>query len=144
MTIVVPGDDGAAYPSLGGQLVAWMHEHLTFGPGDLRGQPLRLDAEQQALVWRLYELFPKDHPKAGRRRFRRCAVSLAKGLRKTELAACLAAAELHPDAPVRFAGWKGRGLWTTSGDRTPWLMEGGKGKRPIAVHFQLRPDPLAH
>jgi hypothetical protein len=42
------------------------------------------------------------------------------------------------------AGWKGRGLWTTSGDRTPWLMEGGKGKRPIAVHFQLRPNPLAH
>ena len=41
------------------------------------------------------------------------------------------------------AGWKGRGLWTTSGDRTPWLMEGGKGRTPIAVHFQLRPDPLA-
>jgi hypothetical protein len=41
------------------------------------------------------------------------------------------------------AGWKGRGLWTTSGDRAPWLMEGGKGKRPIVVHFQLRPDPLA-
>jgi hypothetical protein len=41
------------------------------------------------------------------------------------------------------AGWKGRGLWTTSGDRTPWLMEGGKGRRPMAVHFQLRPDPLA-
>ena len=41
------------------------------------------------------------------------------------------------------AGWKGRGLWTTSGDRAPWLMEGGKGKKPIVVHFQLRPDPLA-
>jgi hypothetical protein len=41
------------------------------------------------------------------------------------------------------AGWKGRGLWTTSGDRTPWLMEGGKGRTPIAVHFQIRPDPLA-
>ena len=41
------------------------------------------------------------------------------------------------------AGWKGRGLWTTSGDRTPWLREGGKGSLPIAVHFQLRPDPLA-
>ncbi|MGH6784488.1 MAG: hypothetical protein ACREBP_07670, partial [Sphingomicrobium sp.] len=27
------------------------------------------------------------------------------------------------------AGWKGRGLWSTSGDRTPWLMEGGKGSR---------------
>jgi hypothetical protein len=42
------------------------------------------------------------------------------------------------------AGWKGRGLWSTSGDRTPWLMETGKGSRPRAVHIQLRPDPLAH
>jgi len=42
------------------------------------------------------------------------------------------------------AGWKGRGLWTTTGDRTPWLKEGGKGRMPMVVHFQLRPDPLAH
>ena len=41
------------------------------------------------------------------------------------------------------AGWKGRGLWTSSGDRTPWLREGGKGSLPLAVHFQIRPDPLA-
>jgi hypothetical protein len=41
------------------------------------------------------------------------------------------------------AGWKGRGLWTTTGDRAPWLKEGGKGMKPFAVHFQLRPDPLA-
>ena len=41
------------------------------------------------------------------------------------------------------AGWKGRGLWTTTGDRTPWLMEGGKGSKPLAAHFQLRPNPLA-
>ena len=46
------------------------------------------------------------------------------------------------DAPS--GGWKGRGLWTTSGDRTPWLKEGGKGTRPLVVHFQFRPDPLAH
>jgi hypothetical protein len=42
------------------------------------------------------------------------------------------------------AGWKGRGLWSSSGDRAPWLMENGKGSKPLAVHFQLRPDPLAH
>jgi hypothetical protein len=42
------------------------------------------------------------------------------------------------------AGWKGRGLWTSSGDRAPWLQEGGKGMKPMVVHFQLRPDPLAH
>jgi hypothetical protein len=41
------------------------------------------------------------------------------------------------------AGWKGRGLWSSSGDRTPWLREGGKGSLPLAVHFQLRPEPLA-
>ena len=41
------------------------------------------------------------------------------------------------------AGWKGRGVWTTSGDRTPWLKEGGKGTTPLAFHFQLRPNPLA-
>ena len=41
------------------------------------------------------------------------------------------------------AGWKGRGLWSTNGDRTPWLMETGKGSRPRAVHIQVRPDPLA-
>jgi len=42
------------------------------------------------------------------------------------------------------AGWKGRGLWSTNGDRTPWLMETGKGSSPRAVHMQIRPDPLAH
>jgi len=41
------------------------------------------------------------------------------------------------------AGWKGRGLWTSSGDRAPWHYEGGKGVKPMAVHFQVRPDPLA-
>ena len=41
------------------------------------------------------------------------------------------------------AGWKGRGLWVTSGDRTPWHMEGGKGNKPLIVQFQVRPNPLA-
>ncbi len=42
------------------------------------------------------------------------------------------------------AGWKGRGLWAANGDRVPWMIEGGKGTKPLAAHFQLRPDPLAH
>jgi hypothetical protein len=40
-------------------------------------------------------------------------------------------------------GWKGRGLWGSEGDRTPWLKEGGKGMTPMAVHIQIRPNPLA-
>lgn len=41
------------------------------------------------------------------------------------------------------AGWKGRGLWANYGAYTPWHTEGGKGTTSKAVHFQLRPDPLA-
>jgi len=57
----------------------------------------------------------------------------------------------------RNAGWKGRGLWVTSGNRTPVHIEGidapapgapGKtaatASSPLVVNFQLRPDPLAH
>jgi hypothetical protein len=41
-------------------------------------------------------------------------------------------------------GWKGRGVWASSGNRTPFHGEGiGKGDVPKLVKFQLRPDPLA-
>jgi hypothetical protein len=50
-------------------------------------------------------------------------------------------------------GWKARGLWATSGNRTPMHIEGidapspgAPGKTlssPLVIHFQLRPDPLA-
>jgi hypothetical protein len=41
------------------------------------------------------------------------------------------------------AGWKGKALWSTSGTRTVFHLEGGKQNRPRAARFQLRPDPLA-
>jgi hypothetical protein len=41
------------------------------------------------------------------------------------------------------AGWKGRGIWATTGNRTPFHLEGGLGTLPKVVKFQLRPDPLA-
>jgi hypothetical protein len=41
------------------------------------------------------------------------------------------------------AGWKGRALWSTSGTRTMFHLEGGKENRPKAARFQLRPNPLA-
>jgi hypothetical protein len=40
-------------------------------------------------------------------------------------------------------GWKGRGIWSNTGNRTPFHLEGGKGTLPKLVHFQMRPDPLA-
>ncbi|HEY7301882.1 MAG TPA: carboxypeptidase-like regulatory domain-containing protein [Xanthobacteraceae bacterium] len=41
-------------------------------------------------------------------------------------------------------GWKGRGVWASAGNRTPFHVEGGKGNQPTLTKFQLRPDPLAH
>ncbi len=41
------------------------------------------------------------------------------------------------------AGWKGKGVWTTWGTRTPFHSETGKGTTSKVVHFQIRPNPLA-
>ena len=42
------------------------------------------------------------------------------------------------------AGWKGRGIWTTTGTRVPFHNEGGTSARPRAIKIQLRPNPLAN
>jgi hypothetical protein len=41
-------------------------------------------------------------------------------------------------------GWKGRAVWTTSGTRTNFHSEGGKGVLAKVFKFQMRPDALAH
>jgi hypothetical protein len=40
------------------------------------------------------------------------------------------------------AGWKGKGLWSTWGTRTPFHSETGKGTTSKVVHFQIRRNPL--
>ena len=104
MILTVPRDD-QLFPTLGPHVADFIERHLVHGPGDLRGEPARLDDEKRALVYRMYELFPQGHPQAGRRRFKRAAISVRKGSAKTEFAAWIAACELHPDAPVRCVGW---------------------------------------
>ncbi|MEH2513897.1 hypothetical protein V1291_005251 [Nitrobacteraceae bacterium AZCC 1564] len=42
------------------------------------------------------------------------------------------------------AGWKGRGVWTTSGTRANFHSEGGTDAYPKVYKIQMRPDPLAH
>jgi hypothetical protein len=42
------------------------------------------------------------------------------------------------------AGWRGKGLWTTTGTRTIFHNEGGTAERPKLYKIQVRPDPLAH
>lgn len=104
--LCVPPLETKPWPTLGEGVCRFIEDNLVFGPGDLRGEPAVLDPEKRALIYRMYEVHPKGSREAGRRRFRRVAISLRKGSAKTEFAAWLAAAELHPEAPVRCVGWE--------------------------------------
>jgi phage terminase large subunit-like protein len=134
-TLMVPKDE-IRYPSLGRQVVAWIEENLVYGPGDLRGQPVQLDQEKRALVYRMYEVYPEDHPLAGRRRFKRAGISLRKGSAKTEFAAMIAAVELHPDGPVRCDGFDANGEPVGFGVTNPYI--------PMVAYTEEQSDELAY
>lgn len=112
-TLIVPSlaDDGD-WPTLGPLVCdfiegegAFAGRGLVFGPGDLRGDQARLDADKRALIYRIYQIFPRDHDLAGRRRFKLEVIELPKGVAKTELGAWVTGAELHSEGPVRCVGW---------------------------------------
>ncbi|MFE6866020.1 terminase [Kitasatospora sp. NPDC057692] len=107
--LIVPQVDEEPWPTLGPQVCELLEERSVHGPGDLRGKPYTLDAEKRALIYRWYEVYPQGHPRAGRRRFKRAALSVRKGTAKTELAAAVAFAELHPEGPVRCDGFDAYG-----------------------------------
>src|SRR5690606_3140924 len=129
-------EDREPWPTLGPQVCAFIETYLVHGPGDLRGQPARLDDEKRALIWRMYEVYPQDHPLAGRRRFKRVGLSLAKGLAKTELAAWIAACERHPEAPVRCIGWAGAGNPSGGPVTAPYI--------PLVAYTEEQSDELAY
>lgn len=125
--LMVPPFDDEPWPTLGPEVCAWIEAHLCHGPGDLLGEPVKLNDEQRGWIYRVYEVGPEKlrtrkgkvissraNPDAGKRRFHRCAFSLRKGSSKTEFAAWIAGVELHPDGPVRCAGFT-----TSRGVRVP-------------------------
>lgn len=136
MTVLMVPRDETPYPTLGSQVVAFIEAYLVHGPGDLRGQPVRLDDEKRALLYRMYEVFPQGHPQAGRRRFKRVALSLRKGSAKTELAALIAAVELHPDGPVRCDGFDAGGNPVGVGVVDPYI--------PMVATTEEQSDELAY
>lgn len=118
---VVPPFDEEPWPTLGPQVCDLITERAVFGPGSLKGQPARLDAETRAVIYKAYELYPRGHPLAGRRRFRRVRISARKGTAKTEKLGWVAFAELHPDGPVRFGGWDAAGNPVGRPVRDPYI-----------------------
>lgn len=120
-TFIVPQWDEEPWPSLGGQVCDLIEERAVFGPGSLKGQPARLDDEKRAAIWKAYEVYPRGHELAGRRRFRRVRISWRKGTAKTEFGAWVMFAELHPDGPVRFDGWDADGNPVGRPVRDPYI-----------------------
>jgi hypothetical protein len=111
---------GQEWYSLGGEVVEFLtgldsdgnqskrFNGSIFGPGSLKGEPYRMSDEKVAAIYRAYEIYPPGHIYEGRRRFKRVGISWRKGTAKTEWAAQLCYAELHPEGPVRFDHWQSR------------------------------------
>jgi phage terminase large subunit-like protein len=136
MVLTVPAVEKQLWPSLGGQVCDFIESYLVFGPGDLRGQPARLDDEKRALIYRMYEVFPPGHEYEGRRRFKRAAISVRKGWSKTELSAWIAAVELHADGPVRCDGFDANGRPVGRGVTDPYI--------PLVAYTEEQSDELAY
>jgi hypothetical protein len=138
---------GKEWPTLGPQVVEFLtgtadgtgdpdRAHAIFGPGSLKGEPYVMDPEKVAATYRVYEVYPRWHPFAGRRRFKRAGISWRKGTAKTEWAAEIVYAELHPDAPVRFNGWNDDGtLRRGKPVRDPYI--------PMVAYSQDQAEELA-
>ena len=134
-TLIVPRYE-KTWPTLGDQVAQWIERFLVHGPGDLRGAPAKVDDEKEALLRRMYEIYPQGHPMEGRRRFKRCALSLRKGSAKTEFAAWIVAAELHPEAPVRCVGWKSRRKPIGGGVTDPYI--------PVVAYTEEQSEELGY
>lgn len=119
--LVVPGLDDEPWPTLGGQLVDFIEATCVYGPGSLKGQPYKVDPQFRAFLYRAYEVYPKGHAQAGRRRFKRCGLTERKGLAKTEKMAAVAMAELHPEGPVRCDGFDAHGEPVGRPVRDPYI-----------------------
>jgi hypothetical protein len=120
---MVPAPDSAGeWPTLGPQVCDWIEAKCVHGPGDVLGEPAVLDDEQRAIIYSAYEVFPRGHAMAGRRRFYRVGISLRRGRAKTELASWMAAAELHPEGPVRCDGFDADGDPVGVAVRSPLVL----------------------
>ena len=124
MKIVIPEEDGIEYPTLGPWVCQFIEERFVYGPGSMQGQEVKLDEDQQEFLWRAYEHYPKGYEYegmdlSGKRRFQRSALSVRKGSAKTEMLAWVAGMELHPEGPIRFAGFD------------PTMPGGMKSGRPV-------------
>lgn len=151
-TLVVPPLDDEPWPTLGPQVVDFLLERGVMGPGSLQGEPFIVSPEFEAWLYRAHEVYPRivtkafagggpglivrgKHPWAGRRRFKRCGLSVRKGLAKTEKQAAIVYTELHPEAPVRCDGFDADGEPVGRPVKAPYI--------PMLAHTAEQVEELA-
>ena len=136
--LVVPGPDSEPWPTIGGEVVDFLEDRAVYGKGSLEGEPYVVDPEFKAFIYRAFEVYPeivtksfagggpglhiKDrHPWAGRRRFKRVALSVRKGLAKTEKEALIVYAHIHPEGPAKCDGFDSSGQPVAAPTRRPYV-----------------------
>lgn len=113
------------FPTLGPQVVEWIHDHLPVPDGDLQGQPLVLSKAQQRLVYLHYRV-RLDATPGNWRHYRRSMKVGPKGWGKDPLLAAMSWAEAL--GPVRFDGWDARGEPVGVPWPTPWVQMVGSSE----------------
>lgn len=131
---IIDGDED--WPSLGDQLIEWLERNGRYGPGELQGEEYRCTPDFKAQLRRAYQVYPKGHRLAGRRRFKRVCFEERKGTAKTERAMLVAFAESHPLAPVRCVGFERDGTPTGRGVVSPYI--------PIVSYTLEQTDDLGY
>lgn len=145
-------DEDELWPTLGPQVCDWIEDNLVFGPGDLRGEPARLDEDKRALLNRAYQVHPQGavnadgEPIGGRRRFKKVTLELPKGSAKTELLAWVTAAELSPNGPVRCAWYDAAGTLHAQfdDDSQPIGRAVNDPYIPLVAYTEEQSDELAY
>jgi phage terminase large subunit-like protein len=102
-------------PSLGYEVLDWVHTYECHGPGDVQGEALDYDDEMRDFVIEAYRI----DPVTGRRVYDEAVLSRAKGRAKSETAGHIGIAEAF--GPVRFDGWDADGQPVGRPVRSPLL-----------------------
>ena len=102
-------------PSLGYHVVDWIEAYCCHGPGDVAGEPVRLDDEMFAFIVEVYRV----DPATGRRVYDEGVLSRPKGRAKSEAAGLIGTAEAFGE--VRFDGWDAYGQPVARPVKTPLL-----------------------
>ena len=113
--------DEEPWPTLGPAVCDFIEERAVYGPGSLQGQPYEIDPEFRAFLYRCFEVYPKGHQWAGRRRFKRVGLSVRKGLAKTEKQALIVFSHIHPEGPGRCDGFDASGDPVAAPVRAPYV-----------------------